>query len=105
MVMTPGPPATFYPNANEKTSLPAADESDLNLVDPINYEKVPAPDAAGRITLPVLIPGATYRFIDRSTIVRRITVSEIRKEFTVKPGQMLLLGEIRLAKPPRSERC
>lgn len=101
MVVTPGPVGNNYPNANEKTSSPAADEYDLTTIDPINYERALALDAAGRLTLPVLIPGATYRFIDSTMYVRGQTGSEIRKEFSVKPGQMLLLGEIRIAKPPR----
>ena len=51
-------------------------------------------------TLPVLIPGATYRFIDYTMFVRGQTGPEIRKEFTIKPGQKLNLGDIRIAKPP-----
>ncbi len=101
MIVTPGPARNNFPNPNDKTSLPAADEYDLTTIDPINYEKEQAPDAVGRITLPVLIPGATYRFIDSTMFVRGQTGPEIRKEFTVKPGQKVLLGEIRIAKPPR----
>ena len=101
MVVTPGPIRNNFPNPNDKTSLPSADEYELTRIDPINYEKELAPDAAGRITLPVLIPGATYRFIDSTMFVRGQTGPEVRKEFTVKPGQKLLLGDIRIAKPPR----
>jgi hypothetical protein len=100
MVVTPGPASNNYPNDNA-TSLLSADEGGLTDVDPINYETALAPDAGGRITLPVLIPGATYRFIDYSMFVRGQTGPEIRKEFTVKPGQKLDLGDIRIAKPPR----
>ena len=56
MVVTPGPARNNFPNPNDKTSLPSADEYELTSIDPINYEKEPAPDAVGRITLPVLIP-------------------------------------------------
>jgi hypothetical protein len=77
----------------------SADEGELTDVDPINYETALAPDALGRIELPVLIPGATYRFIDYSMYVRGQTGPEIRKEFTIKPGQKLNLGDIRIAKP------
>ena len=101
MVVTAGPAGNNFPNPNDKTSLPSADEYDLTIIDPINYEKEQAPDAAGRITLPVLIPGATYRFVDSTMFVRGQTGPEIRKEFTVKPGQKVLLGDIRIAKPPR----
>ena len=50
-------------------------------------------DTDGRITLPVLIPGATYRFVELTT------VPQVRKEFTVKPGETLDLGDIRIEKP------
>ena len=100
MVVTPGPASNNFPN-DKAASLLSADEGDLTDVDPINYETELAPDAGGRITLPVLIPGATYRFIDYTMFVRGQTGPEIRKEFTVKPGQKLNLGDIRIAKPPR----
>ena len=101
MVVTPGPARTSFSN-DKAGSLLFADEGGLTNIDPINYETAPAPDALGRITLPVLIPGATYRFIDYTMYVRGQTGPEIRKEFTVKPGQKLNLGDIRVEKPPAS---
>ncbi len=57
-----------------------------------------AADADGRVVLPVLIPGATYRFTDRAPkqgpIVRRLV-----REFTVKSGATLDLGDIVIEKP------
>jgi protocatechuate 3,4-dioxygenase beta subunit len=100
MVVTPGAAGSFFAN-DQTSSLLSADEDDLTTVDPINYEKGLAPDAGGRITLPVLIPGATYRFIDYTMYVRGQVGPEIRKEFAVKAGQKLDLGNILVAKPPR----
>ena len=60
-------------------TLPGPDRPDRNYAEPI------ASDAEGRLTLPVLIPGATYRFIDRTTF-QDPAGPQIRKEFTVKPG-------------------
>jgi hypothetical protein len=99
MVVTPGPTRNNFPN-DKATSLLFADEGRLTEVDAINYETALAPDIGGRITLPVLIPGATYRFVDYTMFVRGQTGPEIRKEFTVKPGEKLDLGNIRIAKPP-----
>ncbi len=101
IVVTPGPVSNTFSNPNVKTLILAADAGILTDVDPINYETELAPDAGGRITLPVLIPGATYRFIDYTMVVRGQTGPEIRKEFTVKPGQKLDLGNIRIARPLR----
>ena len=53
--------------------------------------KVPATDAAGRVTLPGLIPGATYRLLLDGGKARDITV---------RPGEMLDLGELTAARPP-----
>jgi hypothetical protein len=99
MVVTPGP--SRYDRANDKSGLLAADEGRLPSIDPVNYETELAPDADGRIALPVLIPGATYRMIDYTTPVGGQTGPAIRKEFTVKPGETLDLGDIRMEKPPR----
>ena len=57
-------------------------------------------DAQGRVTFPALIPGATYRVVDRSAFYAG-GEQEIRKEFTVKPGEALDLGDILIAKPRR----
>jgi hypothetical protein len=100
MVVTPGPVGNSFPNDKTTAEL-SADEGGLNEVDPINYATAPAPEANGRLTLPVLIPGATYRVIDYTMVVRGQVGPEIRKEFTVKPGQKLDLGDVRIAKPSR----
>ena len=63
-----------------------ADEARLREVDPINYEHDPVADADGRITFPALIPGAMYRVIDRTTF-RDPAGPQLRKDFTVKPGE------------------
>ncbi len=77
---------------------PLADEGTLAQIDPINYAGPIASDTDGRFALPVLIPGATYRFIDRTT-VQDPAGPQIRKEFTVKPGETLDLGDILIEKP------
>ncbi len=99
MVVTPGPPSS---TARGQAALLAADEGTLTAVDPVNYATDLVSDADGRITLPVLIPGATYRFIDDTTAIRDVAGPEIRKEFTVKPGEILDLGDLRVEKPPSS---
>ena len=51
-----------------------------------------------RLKLPALIPGANYRFVDWSTAVRGETGPQVRKEFTVKPGETLDLGDLVIEK-------
>jgi hypothetical protein len=64
-------------------------------IDPINYADGPVSDSQGRVVFPALIPGATYQIQDRSDEVGR----QERKEFTVKPGETVDLGDIRIEKP------
>ncbi len=45
-----------------------------------------------------MIPGATYRIYDTS--MGDGDNPQLRKEFTVKPGETLDLGDIRIEKPP-----
>ena len=87
-----------YTPAKLKGGLLSADESVLDAVDPVNYEMPLVSDPDGRLTLPVLIPGATYRITD-FTVAREPISSLVRKEFTVKPGETLDLGDILIEKP------
>ncbi len=96
MVVTPGPPYTL---AIDQAGLMVADEGDLTQIDTVNYPTVLVSDAQGRLTLPVLIPGATYRFIDHTTVRRGEAGPTVRKEFTVKPGATLDLGDLRIENP------
>ncbi len=73
--------------APEKEDRLAADAPVLAGIDPINYGNGPVSDAQGQIAFPALVPGATYR------------VFPFRKEFTVKPGETLDLGDILIEKP------
>jgi hypothetical protein len=98
MVVTPGPSRS---PASAKAGVLKADEDNLSSVDPVNYPNELSPDADGRITLPVLIPGATYRVLDYTAAIRGETGPGVRKEFTVKPGETIDLGDIRVEKPPR----
>jgi len=94
MVVTPGP---FNSIKARKEGLLLADEARLPAVDPINYEHDPVSDVQGRITFAALIPGATYRIIDR-TPFRGPDGPQHRKDFTVKPGETLDLGDIVIEK-------
>jgi hypothetical protein len=57
-------------------------------------------DAQGRVTFPVLIPGASDRILDRKAAFGGGDLA-IRKEFTMKPGEALELVDILIATPRR----
>jgi protocatechuate 3,4-dioxygenase beta subunit len=96
MVVSPGAPANA---ARFNASLRFAEELRVSSVDPINHKAQLVCDAEGRLTVPALIPGATYRVID-STAGREAD-PQVRKEFTVKPGETIDLGDIKIEKPAR----
>jgi protocatechuate 3,4-dioxygenase beta subunit len=100
MVVTPGSPdyRIFQPREQGKL---AADEVDLRHIDRTNYPYQPgyASDAEGRIAFPVLIPGATYRIYDNSTFAAG--GPQFRKEFGVRAGESVDLGDILIEKPPK----
>jgi RNA polymerase sigma factor (sigma-70 family) len=70
----------------------------LTAIDPVNYPKPRTSDDQGRIVFPALIPGTTYQVVDRTT-AGTPPVPQLRKEFTVKPGEMLDLGDILIEEP------
>jgi len=95
MVVTPGPTRRA---TQQNTEQLFADEGPLSRIDPVNYGKPIVSDAQGRVTLPVLIPGATYRLIDRTT-AQDPAGPQVRKEFTVNPGETLELGDLLIERP------
>ncbi len=96
-VATPGP-SRYSRNAQDQEAL-SADAEFMANVDRKHYWDGPLADAEGRVTLPDLIPGALYRIIDFSTVRDQDKGIQIRKDFTVKPGETLDLGDIRIEKP------
>jgi hypothetical protein len=96
MVVTPGAPAS---PATLKAGLRFAEELRLSSVDPINHKAPLVCDAEGWLTVRSLIPGATYRVIDDTAGLD--AVPQVRKEFAVKPGETIDLGDILIEKPVR----
>jgi RNA polymerase sigma factor (sigma-70 family) len=96
-VATPGP-SRYSRNKQDQAEL-ASDAEYVANVDRKHYWNTPRTDAEGRITLISLIPGALYRIIDFSTVNDQDKGVQVRKEFTVKPGETLGLGDIRIDKP------
>jgi RNA polymerase sigma factor (sigma-70 family) len=96
LVATPGPTVNSR-NAKDQAEL-SADEEMVANIDRKHYWNYPLTDADGRIALVDLIPGALYRIIDFSAI-RQGTSSPVRKDFSVKPGETLDLGDIVIEKP------
>jgi RNA polymerase sigma factor (sigma-70 family) len=96
LIITPG--RLFNQFQLKKAGPLFADGATLDGVDPTHYPGPITSGADGRIALPALIPGATYRFIDQSTN-RDQNGSQIRREFTVKPGETVDLGDILIEKP------
>ncbi len=97
ILMTPGGPAVGQIARGESI---AADGAFLPNVDRKHHPNGLAPDADGRITFDALIPGALYRISDWSTVNVQDKGYQIRKDFTVKPGETLDLGDILVEKPP-----
>jgi RNA polymerase sigma factor (sigma-70 family) len=98
LIATPGPPRLTRDKPQQAEL--AADAVFIANVDRKHYWNGRFTDAEGRITLPDLIPGASYRIIDFSTVNDDKGV-QIRKDFTVKPGETLELGDILIEKPSR----
>ena len=73
----------------------SAEGAFLARIDAINYAQEPESDPQGRIAFPALIPGASYRIADLTTP----SGPRVRKEFTVKPGETLDLGDILIERP------
>jgi RNA polymerase sigma factor (sigma-70 family) len=95
ILATPGPSPTMQIDLDQAEL--AADASLVANVDHKHYRPGPSSDAEGRITLGSLIPGALYRITDFSTANEK--GERIRKDFTVKPGETLDLGNIAIEKP------
>ncbi len=93
IVVTPGPSGLSRDKGDEGRL--QADQDCLCRIDRINYPDGSISDAQGYVTFPALIPGATYRIQDLSDEDGR----ELRKTFTVKPGETLDLGDVVIRKP------
>ena len=94
MVVTPD--AVAGPKGRDESPL-MADVDFLTRLDTINYRQNPTADAQGRIVFPALIPGATYRIVNRGP--RGPRGARVNTDFTVKAGEILDLGDIRIEKP------
>jgi hypothetical protein len=94
---TPGPHE--HDLRPESKPMLAADAAYIVNLDRKHYWNSRFTDAEGRITLPNLIPGASYRISDSSTVNVPDKGVQVRRDFTVKLGETLDLGEILIEKP------
>jgi hypothetical protein len=96
-VATPGPSRM---SLREKDQAELSAEADfIANIDRKRYWNDGRTDAEGRFTLISLIPGALYRIVDFSATDDPNKRVQIRRDFTVKPGEMLDLGDILIERP------
>jgi RNA polymerase sigma factor (sigma-70 family) len=95
LVVTPGPSQDSQDKADQDRL--AADEDLVTRFDPIHYQKGLASDEKGALHLPALIPGATYRVYDNT--MGQGGGPRLRKEFTVKTGETVDLGDVLIERP------
>jgi hypothetical protein len=95
MIVTPGRDG-FSKEPAEEDQL-AADGDYLSRIDPDHYSDLVS-DAQGHVTFPALIPGATYRVSDMST-VDNPGGRKTRKLFVAGAGETIDLGDIMIEKP------
>ena len=76
----------------------AADEDVVGNIDRLHYGSGPTSDTEGRVVFPVLIPHADYRLYDFTTM-NQPEGAKVRKEFVVKPGEDLDLGDVLIEGP------
>jgi beta-lactamase regulating signal transducer with metallopeptidase domain/uncharacterized GH25 family protein len=92
MVVTPG--ASRYDVAAVQRGEFAADADFISNIDRTNYADLKKSDAQGDLTLPALIPGATYRIsADGDGGIETV------KEFQAKAGETLDLGDLVVKRP------
>ncbi len=97
LVATPGPGRHSRDERDRDRARAEADA--LFMTDRRHYDfDGPRIDAEGRFTLDALIPGALYRIINPLT-ANDARGAQVYKEFTVKPGETIDLGDIVIAKP------
>jgi hypothetical protein len=87
IVLTPGASFADVLRGADRQSPLMADSFHFSNVDRERYRELKT-DAAGRMTFPTLIPGATYRVI----VFNQPVKTQI--EFTVKPGEARDLGDL-----------
>jgi RNA polymerase sigma factor (sigma-70 family) len=89
LVITPGPPA-FRRDESDPPGL-SDDQALAAAIDRKHYGRPnrPVTNVDGRVVFPALIPGALYRIYVQGSDGR-----PSRKDFTVKPGESLELGDI-----------
>jgi RNA polymerase sigma factor (sigma-70 family) len=101
IIMTPGPDRNS--RSKQDRGALAADAAYLPNVDPKHYRsqgpQSVQTDADGKVTLTALIPGAPYRMVDWSTVNVEGKGAQARKDFTVKAGETIDLGDILIEKP------
>jgi hypothetical protein len=91
-------PHTQSANPQDQAQL-AAEAQSIDQVDRVHYADKPKTDSTGRIAFPALIPGAHYRINDLSTAEDPTKGVQVRKDFGVRPGETLELGDILIEKP------
>jgi hypothetical protein len=90
MIVTPGATRGAAPQDEPNTDVVAG-----AAIDPLAYGDQLVSDADGWIAFPSLIPSATYMLRNDP----RGGPPRFRKDFTVKPGENLDLGDIPIEKP------
>ena len=96
LLMTPGSTHGFFADRGEQLQ---ADAAYLPNVDPKHYGKDFVTDAEGRVDHARPDPRHQYRISDWSTRNDVEKGVQLRKDFTVKPGETLDLGDIRVEHP------
>ena len=96
LIATPGP--SQLTRSEEEQAKLSADAVLVANIDRKHYWNFPFTDAEGRFTMISLIPGAMYRITDFSTVNEKKGL-QVRKDFTVKSGETLDLGDILIEKP------
>ncbi len=95
MAVTPGPHRLSQDQTGQDRL--AADQDFVARFDPLHYRKGLVSDDQGQLSLPALVPGAVYRIYDST--MGDDAGPQLRKEFTVKTGEVLDLGDILIEKP------
>ncbi len=95
LTVTPGPDG-FSKEAADEDQL-SADGDYLSRLDPDHYHDLVS-DGQGRLTFPALIPGATYRISDMTT-VDDAGGRKTRKLFVASAGETIDLGDVVIEKP------